>query len=80
MQGDAVYQLIKDQDPTGTNTRDYSVTYGALRDYGIESVLCVQEDLTERRLSEDDLIIPVSVVSRQDVAEVLASHDVILDF
>ncbi len=80
MQGDGIYQLIIDQDPTGTNTRDYSVTYSALRDYGVESVLCVQEDLTERRLSEDDLIIPVSVVSRSEVPHILATHDVILDF
>lgn len=80
MFGDAVYQLMKHQDPTGAGTRDYAVTYGALRDYGVETIYCVREDLAERRMTEDDLIVPVNLVHRKDVSGILDQHDVILDF
>ena len=80
MHGDGVYQLIRDQRSSGTGTRDYSVSYGVLGDYGVETVFCVQEDLTERRLVVDDLIIPVTVVDRAAVASLLNDYNTILDF
>ncbi|MEM7366236.1 MAG: hypothetical protein AAF525_19645 [Pseudomonadota bacterium] len=45
-----------------------------------ETVFCVQEDLTERRLVVDDLVIPVTVIARAAVASLLSDYDTILDF
>ncbi|HEY0833106.1 MAG TPA: sulfurtransferase complex subunit TusC [Azospirillum sp.] len=76
---DGVYELKKGQDAKGgLEIKDFANTYRALDGYGIEKIFAEQESLDERGLTADDLVIPVEVVSRAAMAEMIATMDVVL--
>ena len=77
---DGIYQILKDQNPAELGTKDYSVTYGALKDYGVESVYCSETDLEHRGLVAADLLIPVMAVDDERIKQLFVSHDVIFSF
>jgi len=75
---DGVYQLKKDQDTTGIGMKNFSKTYRALDDYDVEKIYVEKESLEKRGLSEDDLIIPVEVVTTAGLREIMAQQDVVI--
>ena len=75
---DGVYQLKKDQDTTGIGMKNFSRTYRALDDYDVEKIYVEKESLDKRGLSEDDLIIPVEVVTTEGLREIMAQQDVVI--
>ena len=78
--GDGVYQLLTDQDPSRIGSRDFARGYQALKDYGVEAVYCIAEDLINRHLTTDDLMIEVQLLQAEDVRTLFDAADVILDF
>ncbi len=78
--GDGVYQLAKGQDTKGMEMKNFSPTFRALADYDVTKLYVEQEALQARGLSEDDLVVPVEVVSAQRMAEIMDGQDVILSF
>jgi tRNA 2-thiouridine synthesizing protein C len=77
---DGVYQLKKGQDTQGVGMKNFSPTYRALEGYDVEKLYVEAESLAERGLSEDDLLVPVEVMSREALAELMDEQDVILSF
>ena len=75
---DGIYQLKNKQDTTGIGMKNFSKTYRALDDYGIEKIYVEKESLEKRGLTEDDLIIPVEVVAAKNLREIMASQDVVI--
>ncbi|MBI5163126.1 MAG: sulfurtransferase complex subunit TusC [Magnetospirillum sp.] len=76
---DGVYQIKKGQDPmSGAGMKNFSPTYRALEGYDIEKLYVEQESLEERGLTEADLLVPVEVLSRADMAKLMGEMDVIL--
>lgn len=75
---DGVYQIKKGTDTKETGMKNFSSTYRALEGYDIEKLYVEQESLDERGLSEADLIVPVEVISRADMAKLMAEMDVII--
>ncbi len=78
--GDGVYQLAKGEDTKGVEIKNFSPTYRALDDYDVNKLYVTQDDLQARGLVEDDLVVPVEVVSAERMAEIMESQDVILSF
>jgi tRNA 2-thiouridine synthesizing protein C len=78
--GDGVYQLTRGQDTKGVEMKNFSPTFGALEDYDVTKLYVEQEALQARGLVEDDLVVPVEVVSTERMAEIMESQDVILSF
>jgi tRNA 2-thiouridine synthesizing protein C len=78
--GDGVYQLAKGEDTKGVEIKNFSPTYRALDDYDVNKLYVTQDDLQARGLVEDDLVVPVEVVSADRMAEIMESQDVILSF
>ncbi len=78
--GDGVYQLTKGQDTKGLEMKNFSPTFRALEDYDVTKLYVDEEALQARGLSEDDLVVPVEVVSAQRMAEIMDGQDVILSF
>lgn len=78
--GDGIYQVLTGQKAGALGLKDYSVTFGALRDYGVTHVYCSKTDLEMRALETGDLVIPVSPLEDNDIKELMASHEVILSF
>jgi tRNA 2-thiouridine synthesizing protein C len=75
---DGVYQLKKSQDTTGIGMKNFSNTYRALDDYEVEKIYVEKESLEARGLTSDDLIIPVEVISSEEMREIVAQQDVVI--
>lgn len=73
---DAVFQLKKHQLPE--SGKDTAAVYTALELYGVTDVYVEQESLKERGLCTDDLLLPVRLCLRQDVAKLMREFDAII--
>lgn len=92
--GDGVFQLLKGQDPRDAGMKNFSPTYKALGDYEVNKLYVERESLSERGLSEDDLMEltwedededwaekpSIRVVSRAELAQLMEEQDVLLNF
>jgi len=77
---DGVYDLIKGQNTKAIEIKNFSPTYRALEGYDIEKLYVAKDSLEERGLSEDDLLVDAQVVSRAEMADLMAQQDVLLSF
>lgn len=92
--GDGVYQILKGQDTSDSDMKNFSPTYNALGDYEVTKLYVEQESLDERGLSADDLMPlvwededddwaekpSIVVMSRAELAGVMAGQDVLFNF
>jgi len=91
---DGVFQLTKGQDTKAAGLKNFSPTFRALGDYEVTKLYVEQESLNERGLTLDDLQDiqyededddyeekpSIIVVSRSEMANVMADQDVVLSF
>jgi tRNA 2-thiouridine synthesizing protein C len=91
---DGVFQLTKGQDTAGIGMKNFSPTYSALGDYEVTKIYVEKESLEERGLTLDDLqhLVwedededyaekdSIRLVSRAELAEVIAASDVLFNF
>lgn len=77
---DGVYQLAKSQNTKAIGVKNFSPTYRALDDYDINKLYVERESLEQRGLNEDDLMVPVAVLSAGEIADLMAAQDVVLSF
>ena len=91
---DGVYQLAKGQSTNGIGMKNFSATYAALGDYEVNKIYVEKESLEERGLTLDDLqhLVwedededwaekdSIRLVSRAELADVLADQDVLFNF
>lgn len=91
---DGVFQLVKSQDTKEIGVKNFSPTFRALGDYEVTKLFVEKESLDERGLTADDLqeIMwedededyaekpSIRIVSRTEMADVMADQDVILSF
>ncbi|WP_457646126.1 sulfurtransferase complex subunit TusC [Profundibacter sp.] len=91
---DGVFQLTKAQDTKEIGVKNFSPTFRALGDYEVTKLYVEKESLDERGLTADDLqeIMyededddwaekpSIIIVSRSEMADVMAEQDVILSF
>ena len=91
---DGVYQLVKGQDPSGIQMKNFSATYRTLGDYGVRYMYVDRTSLEDRGLTEDDLMQVawedmesdetvdniVEVIDSAKAAEVLGGADVVFSF
>jgi len=77
---DGVYQLKKGQDTKATEMKNFSPTYRALEMYDVEKLFVSKESMSDRGLTEDDLIVPVEMLDANQMADLMEEQDVILTF
>jgi tRNA 2-thiouridine synthesizing protein C len=91
---DGVYQLVKGQDTSGVNMKNFSSTYKALGDYDVTKLYVEKESLEERGLTLEDLMPltyedenddwaekdSIRLVSRTELADIMDDQDVIFSF
>ncbi len=77
---DGVYQLVKGQQTKGLEVKNFSPTYRALEGYDIEKLYVERESLEARGIREEQLLVPVQVVSAQEMAELMEQQDVVIGF
>lgn len=92
--GDGIYQLTDGQSTDGIGMKNFSPTYNALGDYDITKLYVEKESLEERGLTQEDLMDivyededddwaekpSIRVVSRSELADIMAEQDVLLNF
>lgn len=91
---DGVFQLTRGQNTDPIGVKNFSPTFRALGDYDVTKLFVERESLEERGLNEDDLQEityededddwaekpSIRVVSRAEMADIMAGQDVILSF
>ena len=91
---DGVYQLMAGQDTAGVGMKNFSRTYKALGDFEIKKLYVERESLEARGLTLDDLQAitwedenedyaekpSIHLVSRSEMAGIIAGQDVVLSF
>ncbi len=77
---DGVYQIVKGQDTEEIGVKNFSPIYRALEGYDVEKLFVEKESLESRGLTADDLVVPVEVISREQMADLMEEQEVILSF
>lgn len=77
---DGVYQVVKGQHTKGIDVKNFSPTYRALEGYDIEKLYVEKESMEARGLTEDDLIVPVEVLTSEEMATLMDEQDVVMSF
>ncbi len=77
---DGVFQLRKGQNANVLEMKNFAPTYRALEGYDIEKLYVERESLEARGMTADDLVVPVEVVDRARMAELMADQDVVMSF
>ena len=91
---DGVFQLVKGWDTKDLGSKNFAPTYMALGDFEVTKVFVEKESLDERGLTADDLMElmyededddwaekpSIRIVSREEMAKIMAANDVILSF
>lgn len=91
---DGVFQLTKGQDTAAADMKNFSPTYSALGDYDVNKIYVEKESLEERGLTLEDLQHltwedededwaekdSIKVVTRAEMADLFAEHEVMFNF
>lgn len=77
---DGVYQLKKGQQTKGIEVKNFQPTYRALEDYDITKLFVEREALEARGLTADDLCVPVEVMERSEIGQLMEQQDVVFSF
>ena len=77
---DGVFQLKKGQDTEELGMKNFSPTYRALEMYDVEKLYVEKESLEARGLTEEDLLVPVEVMSNSEIGKLMEQQDVVLSF
>ena len=77
---DGVFDIVKGQDTGGVDMKNFSPTYRALEMYDVEKLYADKESMDARGLTEDDLVVPVEVLSTEELANLMEEQDVVLSF
>ena len=74
----AVYHLLKNQLGAEIACKEIALIYRSLELYDIQSIYVEQESLIAQGLTTDELLIPVTLVNRNEVALTLKSFDFVI--
>ena len=77
---DGVFQLKKGQDTKELGMKNFSPTYRALEMYDVEKLYVEKESLEARGLTEEDLVVPVEVMTNSEIGKLMEQQDVVLSF
>ena len=71
---------MKGQQTKGLEVKNFSPTYRALEGYDVEKLYVEREALEARGIREDQLLVPVQVVSAREMGQLMEQQDVIIGF
>lgn len=77
---DGVYEIVKGQHTKNIDVKNFSPTYRALEGYDIEKLYVEKESMEARGLTAEDFLVEVKVIGKAEMADLMASSDVVLSF
>ncbi|MBL6946613.1 MAG: sulfurtransferase complex subunit TusC [Rhodospirillales bacterium] len=75
---DGVFDIVKGHDTKAINMKNFSPTYRALEGYDIEKMYVEKESIEARGLTVDDFVVPVEVLSAEELSALMADQDVVV--
>ncbi len=78
--GVGVLQLIPAQSPEALPAKNFTASYGALKDYGVTRVYCESAAIEQYNLDVSDLIIEAEVIDAAKIRMLLSEFDTVLNF
>ncbi len=78
--GDALYQLLEGQAPEAIGAKHFAKTFGALADFGVTRIYCSKEDLEDRNLAPENLVINVDPLDVDAIQQLLADAQTVMNF
>ncbi|MDD4914844.1 MAG: sulfurtransferase complex subunit TusC [Methylococcales bacterium] len=75
---DGVLQLASGQNPAAIGLKDTARIFTALEIYDVDALYAEAESLAARGLTAADLILPVRLVSRADVNQLMNRHQLLI--
>ena len=78
---EGVLQLVRDQSPTTLGLKNFSLTFGALNDYGVTGIYCRKDSMEKYQLAISDLVIDgVVLVDDEGARNLIDTHNKVLNF
>ncbi len=78
--GDAIFQLLNNQNPADIGQKSIGAMLSALPMYDVENIYVIADDLARYGLSTNDLILPVTSISSAQIAALINQHNTVLTF
>ena len=78
--GDGVLQLVAGQSTDALGTKNFSLSFGALKDYGVTRIACSMPDLLARGLNNSDFLIEVEPLDAAGMQALIRHHHKVLNF
>jgi len=78
--GEAVFQLLRNQNPKAISMKNLAATLPVLPMYDIKQIYVQESALSSRGLSIDDLVLPAKVLGEDEIAALMDSQGAILSF
>ena len=78
--GDGIWQLLKQPHSDAISSNNHGKLLSALPLYDIKDIYIDNEALTQRQLTEDDLVVAGKLASCAELACLIDSCDVVLNF
>ena len=73
-------QLVSGQTTEELGTKNFSLSFGALKDYGVTNIACSKPDLIGRGLNKDDFLIEVEPLDTAGMQAFMRDHEKVLNF
>lgn len=80
VQGDALYQFIRDQQPGALQLKNTAAMLSSLPMYGVDCIVARSEDLEARDLGHDSFVLPVNVIDDKEIQTLIREADVVLSY
>jgi len=74
---ESVFQLKKYQCPEKSGMKDIAAIFSSLEIYDVKDIYIERESLYERGLSADDLCLPVQVLARKEITELIQQFEIV---
>lgn len=76
--GDGIYALLRSQDPTQIQSESLGAQLASLPHYDVAPIYVHAADLAARGLTTDALVLPVNLVTDQDIKQLVATYEMVL--
>lgn len=77
---DGVFQLLDNQNSKGIALKNHAAALEVLPLYDVENLFVIDEDLTSRAITKDQIITDVQIISREQGRALIAQHSKIIGF
>ena len=77
---DGVFQLKSGQDSNGSELKEFTKTYMALSDFGVDDIYVHDQSLVARGLGQDKLMINTKMLDGKAISDLIKQHDRVFVF